>query len=159
MFLHQIFYQGLKARIASWPTLVLGKKQLLLIFMTVFHNAKKKKPFVIVTVSWYLSLYSRPVRHPAAHVEYLPGVCKEPPVQPADPSSLQAESRLWQAVEAVRGQAWLWGEDSGDLPHLPHVPGELICLTDIYTRNKGRPISLLQSCSLEPYFVVNSELS
>ena len=26
MFLHQIFYQGLKARIASWPTLVLGKK-------------------------------------------------------------------------------------------------------------------------------------
>ena len=25
MFLHQIFYQGLKARIASWPTLVLGK--------------------------------------------------------------------------------------------------------------------------------------
>ncbi|KTF74283.1 hypothetical protein cypCar_00012542 [Cyprinus carpio] len=24
MFLHQIFYQGLKARIASWPTLVLG---------------------------------------------------------------------------------------------------------------------------------------
>lgn len=27
MFLHQIFYQGLKARIASWPTLVLGKRQ------------------------------------------------------------------------------------------------------------------------------------
>lgn len=26
MFLHQIFYQGLKARIASWPTLVLGKR-------------------------------------------------------------------------------------------------------------------------------------
>uniref|UniRef100_A0A4W3K0C0 Ras protein specific guanine nucleotide releasing factor 1 n=1 Tax=Callorhinchus milii TaxID=7868 RepID=A0A4W3K0C0_CALMI len=25
MFLHQIFYQGLKARVASWPTLVLGK--------------------------------------------------------------------------------------------------------------------------------------
>lgn len=25
MFLHQIFYQGLKARIASWPTLVLGE--------------------------------------------------------------------------------------------------------------------------------------
>jgi Ras-specific guanine nucleotide-releasing factor 1 len=25
MFLHQIFYQGLKARIASWPTLVLGR--------------------------------------------------------------------------------------------------------------------------------------
>ncbi|GAA6106530.1 ras-specific guanine nucleotide-releasing factor 1 isoform X1 [Tachysurus ichikawai] len=24
MFLHQIFYQGLKARIASWPTLVLA---------------------------------------------------------------------------------------------------------------------------------------
>lgn len=28
MFLHQIFYQGLKARIASWPTLVLGKRPL-----------------------------------------------------------------------------------------------------------------------------------
>lgn len=27
MFLHQIFYQGLKARIASWPTLVLGERQ------------------------------------------------------------------------------------------------------------------------------------
>lgn len=26
MFLHQIFYQGLKARIASWPTLMLGKE-------------------------------------------------------------------------------------------------------------------------------------
>ena len=25
MFLHQIFYQGLKARISSWPTLVLGE--------------------------------------------------------------------------------------------------------------------------------------
>lgn len=27
MFLHQIFYQGLKARISSWPTLVLGESQ------------------------------------------------------------------------------------------------------------------------------------
>lgn len=25
MFLHEIFHQGLKARIANWPTLVLGK--------------------------------------------------------------------------------------------------------------------------------------
>lgn len=24
MFLHEIFHQGLKARIANWPTLVLG---------------------------------------------------------------------------------------------------------------------------------------
>ncbi|XP_010085229.1 PREDICTED: ras-specific guanine nucleotide-releasing factor 1-like, partial [Pterocles gutturalis] len=30
MFLHQIFYQGLKARISSWPTLVLGEWVLLL---------------------------------------------------------------------------------------------------------------------------------
>ena len=29
----------------------------------------------------------------------------------------------------------------------------------IYTRNKGRAIYLRQSCSLEPDFVVNSELS
>lgn len=32
MFLHQIFYQGLKARIASWPTLVLGKQESLTTF-------------------------------------------------------------------------------------------------------------------------------
>ena len=25
MFLHEIFHQGLKARIANWPTLILGK--------------------------------------------------------------------------------------------------------------------------------------
>lgn len=25
MFLHEIFHQGLKARLANWPTLVLGK--------------------------------------------------------------------------------------------------------------------------------------
>lgn len=25
MFLHEIFHQGLKARIANWPTLVLGE--------------------------------------------------------------------------------------------------------------------------------------
>ena len=28
MFLHEIFHQGLKARIANWPTLVLGKLRL-----------------------------------------------------------------------------------------------------------------------------------
>lgn len=36
MFLHQIFYQGLKARIASWPTLVLGKKRLLFLLWFLF---------------------------------------------------------------------------------------------------------------------------
>lgn len=71
-----------------------------------------------------LSARSRPVRHPAAHAEHLPGVCQEPPVQPADPGALQAEPRLRQAAEALRGQARLRGEDPGDLPHLPHVPGD-----------------------------------
>lgn len=66
---------------------------------------------------------SWPVWHLAAHAEYLPGVCEKPPVQPANPGSLQTEPRLWQAAEAVRGQAGLRGEDSGDLPDLPHVPG------------------------------------
>lgn len=71
-----------------------------------------------------LSARSRPVRHPAAHAEHLPGVRQEPPVQPADPGALQAEPRLRQAAEALRGQAGLRGEDPGDLPDLPHVPGD-----------------------------------
>uniref|UniRef100_A0A8C0UBB2 Uncharacterized protein n=1 Tax=Cyanistes caeruleus TaxID=156563 RepID=A0A8C0UBB2_CYACU len=33
MFLHQIFYQGLKARISSWPTLVLGECCCLLLLL------------------------------------------------------------------------------------------------------------------------------
>lgn len=38
MFLHEIFHQGLKARIANWPTLILGKLLyfLLLYFFAVF---------------------------------------------------------------------------------------------------------------------------
>lgn len=36
MFLHEIFHQGLKARIANWPTLVLGK---LLLVNTQIHTA------------------------------------------------------------------------------------------------------------------------
>lgn len=43
MFLHQIFYQGLKARIASWPTLVLGKKHLFY-FHCLFYKAVVKTP-------------------------------------------------------------------------------------------------------------------
>lgn len=39
MFLHQIFYQGLKARIASWPTLVLGKSHVFVECHYFIHDA------------------------------------------------------------------------------------------------------------------------
>lgn len=40
MFLHEIFHQGLKARIANWPTLILGKLLyfLLLYFLLYFYK-------------------------------------------------------------------------------------------------------------------------
>lgn len=38
MFLHEIFHQGLKARIANWPTLVLGKLLLNLTQYTQIHT-------------------------------------------------------------------------------------------------------------------------
>ena len=72
MFLHQIFYQGLKARIASWPTLVLGKKHLLyllrflfmifffffwtVVYLTMNYSTPLSTACVIVTVSLYWSL-------------------------------------------------------------------------------------------------------
>lgn len=47
MFLHQIFYQGLKARIASWPTLVLGKNFL---FYDFDHNVTTMKLVINISV-------------------------------------------------------------------------------------------------------------
>ena len=66
---------------------------------------------------------SRPVRHPAADAEHLPGVCEEPSVQPAGSGQLQTEPRLRQAAQTVRVQRCLRGPHAGDVPHLPHVPG------------------------------------
>lgn len=136
MFLHQIFYQGLKARIASWPTLVLGKTALSFAYLCDSQIAPSVS-YVLLSVYW--SVGSRPLRHPVAHAEHLPGVCEKPPVQSADPGPLQAEPRLRQAAQTVRGQARLWGENPGDLSHLPHVSGQLNCHT-VYTRIKGTAV-------------------
>lgn len=46
MFLHEIFHQGLKARIANWPTLVLGKLLLNLTHCTKYsktHSAATQR--------------------------------------------------------------------------------------------------------------------
>uniref|UniRef100_A0A8D2MWW3 Ras protein specific guanine nucleotide releasing factor 1 n=1 Tax=Zonotrichia albicollis TaxID=44394 RepID=A0A8D2MWW3_ZONAL len=64
MFLHQIFYQGLKARISSWPTLVLGEYccpllilllillLLLLLFLLQLHRHLPTSSRALHTMSW-----------------------------------------------------------------------------------------------------------
>uniref|UniRef100_A0A4W3K0B6 Ras protein specific guanine nucleotide releasing factor 1 n=1 Tax=Callorhinchus milii TaxID=7868 RepID=A0A4W3K0B6_CALMI len=71
MFLHQIFYQGLKARVASWPTLVLGKPlcDRLLHFLLLLRAACLDCVSLAQIPRYILTLHELLAHTPHEHVE------------------------------------------------------------------------------------------
>ncbi|ETE69441.1 Ras-specific guanine nucleotide-releasing factor 1, partial [Ophiophagus hannah] len=78
MFLHQIFYQGLKARISSWPTLVLGEcKQICC--LPCWRLNQTRRTFSKVQGAWFPGIQR--------------GQCKPPPLENDLPQ--QSQSTGW----------------------------------------------------------------
>ncbi|XP_019615889.1 PREDICTED: ras-specific guanine nucleotide-releasing factor 1-like [Branchiostoma belcheri] len=54
MFLHQIFYQGLRARMESWPTLVLGDLfDMLLPMLSIYQEYVRNHHYSLQVRNWY----------------------------------------------------------------------------------------------------------
>ena len=119
LFLHQIFYKGLQARMNSWPTLVLGMgaRACSIVGRLTADN-------VICNCNHVLgSLCRRLVWRPPAHAQHLPGVCSQPPLQFADSYRVQTESALLQRFGSFGGTLCLPGTLTRDLLDLSHASG------------------------------------
>lgn len=159
MFLHQIFYQGLKARIASWPTLVLGKNHLFFC-LCGFHDVRiqmfarvcmmkgylKKLCLCVSTADLFdillpmLNIYQEFVRNHQYSLQIL-AHCK----QNRDFDKLLKQYEAKPDCEERTLETFLT---------YPMFQVRLF-VSLIYTRNKGRRICLLHRCSPEADFVVN----